>query len=147
MRIVYFTPGLRWIPTYRFEAKKGGEGTLALQAELLNELEDIRGAPFDLVVGVPNFRFRDVASPLSLEGMMRNALAQAAPSLMGSMNNLSNAMFTQRAGEWRGCRSEEAAIPPIPDFGGRRVTRPLHPPAYGHGFAEGLSRGRAPVAR
>jgi hypothetical protein len=67
VRIVYFTPGLRWVPTYRFETKKGGQGTLALQAELVNELEDIRGAPFDLVVGVPNFRFRDMASPLSLE--------------------------------------------------------------------------------
>lgn len=121
VRIVYFTPGLRWIPTYRFDAaQKGGEGTLALQAELLNELEDIRGAPFDLVVGVPNFRFRDVASPLSLEGVVRNALAQAAPSLMGSMNNLSNAMFTQRAGEWRGGgdSEEESGAPRIPDFGG-----------------------------
>ncbi|HYI01116.1 hypothetical protein [Hyalangium sp.] len=120
VRILYFSPGLRWIPTYRFEAKKGGKGTLALQAELVNELEDIRGAPFDLVVGVPNFRFRDVASPLSLEGVVRNALAQAAPSLMGRMNNMSNAMFTQRAGEWRGHASDEevSTTPQIPDFGG-----------------------------
>lgn len=121
VRIVYFTPGLRWVPTYRFETKKGGPGALALQAELVNELEDIRGAPFDLVVGVPNFRFRDVASPLSLEGMVRNALAQAAPSLMGRMNNLSNAMFSQRAGEWRGGVSDEevSSTPQIPDFGGQ----------------------------
>ncbi|MDY7229697.1 hypothetical protein [Hyalangium rubrum] len=120
VRIVYFTPGIRWIPTYRLEGKKGEKGALALQAELVNELEDIRGAPFDLVVGVPNFRFREVASPLSLEGMVRNALAQAAPSLMGRMNNLSNAMFTQRAGEWRGGgEQEEVSTPPnIPDFGG-----------------------------
>ncbi|WP_224365406.1 DUF4139 domain-containing protein [Hyalangium versicolor] len=120
VRIVYFTPGLRWIPTYRFEAQKGGQGALALQAELLNELEDIQGAPFDLVVGVPNFRFRDVASPLSLEGMVRNALAQASPSLMGSMNSLSNAMFSQSPGEWQGGRNgaEESSAPRIPDFGG-----------------------------
>jgi hypothetical protein len=121
VRLVYFTPGLRWVPTYRFEARKGGQGgTLALQAELVNELEDIRGAPFDLIVGVPNFRFRDVASPLTLEGMVRNALAQAAPSLMGQMNNLSNAMFTQRAGEWRGGAEDEEMgdTPRIPDFGG-----------------------------
>ncbi|HEX8705538.1 MAG TPA: hypothetical protein VF815_42280 [Myxococcaceae bacterium] len=120
VRIVYFTPGIRWIPTYRLEGKKGEKGMLSLQAELVNELEDIRGAPIDLVVGVPNFRFRDVASPLSLEGMVRNALAQAAPSLMGTMNNLSNAMFTQRAGEWRGggVQEEESTTPRIPEFGG-----------------------------
>jgi hypothetical protein len=120
VRIVYFTPGLRWVPTYRLETTKGGEGKLALQAELVNELEDIRGAPFDLVVGVPNFRFREVASPLTLEGMVRNALAQAAPSLMGRMNNMSNAMFSQRAGEWRGSSNDEevSTVPQIPDFGG-----------------------------
>lgn len=120
VRLVYFTPGLRWIPTYRLDVRGGGKGVLALQAELLNELEDISGADIDLVVGVPNFRFRDVASPLSLEGMVRNTLAQAAPSLMGSQNVMSNAMFTQRAGEWRGGADEESdsASPNIPDFGG-----------------------------
>jgi hypothetical protein len=121
VRIVYFTPGLRWVPTYRFETKQGGQGgTLALQAELVNELEDIRGAPFDLIVGVPNFRFRDVASPLTLEGVVRNALAQAVPSLMGQTNRLSNAMFTQRAGEWHGDADgdEAGGTPRIPNFGG-----------------------------
>jgi hypothetical protein len=119
VRLVYFTPGLRWIPTYRLDVKEGGQGVLALQAELLNELEDIRGAAVDLVVGVPNFRFRDVSSPLSLEGMVRNTLAQAAPSLMGSQNIMSNAMFTQRSGEWRGGGEEpDSAAPRIPEFGG-----------------------------
>lgn len=119
VRLVYFTPGLRWIPTYRLDVKEGGKGVLALQAELLNELEDIRGAAVDLVVGVPNFRFRDVSSPLSLEGVVRNTLAQAAPSLMGSQNSMSNAMFTQRSGEWRGGGDEQdSAAPRIPEFGG-----------------------------
>ncbi|MFL5349553.1 MAG: hypothetical protein ACJ8AT_32560 [Hyalangium sp.] len=120
VRLVYFTPGLRWIPTYRLETKKAGEGALALQAELVNELEDIRGAPFDLVVGVPNFRFRDIASPLSLESVLRNALTQAAPSLMNSAGPMDNALFTQRAGEWRGgaAGDEQGDAPRIPDFGG-----------------------------
>ncbi len=119
VRLVYFTPGLRWIPTYRLDVREGGKGVLALQAELLNELEDLRGAAVDLVVGVPNFRFRDVSSPLSLEGVVRNTLAQAAPSLMGSQNMMSNAVFTQRAGEWRGGGEEsDSAAPRIPEFGG-----------------------------
>lgn len=117
VRLVYFTPGLRWVPTYRLDLKEGGKGMLALQAELVNELEDLRGANIDLVVGVPNFRFRDVSSPLSLEGVVRHTLAQAAPSLMNSINMANNATFSQNVGEWDGGASQSTA-PKLPDFGG-----------------------------
>jgi hypothetical protein len=100
--LVYFTPGLRWIPTYRLDLEPGGDAEgvaeVSLQAELINELEDLAQVPFDLVVGVPSFRFRDVPSPLVLERTLRQALQQAAPHLMGQQ--LSNAMFTQRRSEW-----------------------------------------------
>jgi hypothetical protein len=118
VRIVYFTPGLRWIPTYRLDLKDGGKGQLALQAELVNELEDLRGTNLDLVVGVPNFRFRDVSSPLSLEGVVRQTLSRAAPSLMNSLNIANNATFSQNASDWEGGASQ-SATPTIPEFGGR----------------------------
>ncbi|MDZ4818836.1 MAG: hypothetical protein SGJ20_07670 [Planctomycetota bacterium] len=102
--LMYFSPGMRWIPTYRV-ALHGGEkktAKISLQAELLNELEDLKDTPVDIVVGVPNFRFRETPSPLSLEGTLRNALAQAAPVLMGNFSNgMSNAMYSQRSGEIR----------------------------------------------
>ncbi len=42
------------------------------------------------------------ASPLVLEATLRNALAEAAPALMGNASNsLSNAMYSQRSGEFR----------------------------------------------
>ena len=106
--IMYFRPGIRWIPTYRVvlndskdqKAKKTAE--VSLQAELLNEAEDLDDVPVDIVVGVPNFRFKGTPSPLSLEGTLRNALAQAAPDLMmNNSNSLSNAMYSQRSGEFR----------------------------------------------
>ena len=97
LRLFYFTPGLRWIPTYRLTGDLEHGGRLALQAELLNELEDLSGAEVDLVVGVPSFRFGTEISPLTLESTMRNALMQAAPG-MGA-NAFSNALFTQRAME------------------------------------------------
>lgn len=100
--LMYFTPGIRWIPTYRVGLPESGDSAaLALQGEILNELEDIENAPVDLVVGVPNFRFKDVVSPLSLERTLRDTLAVAAPNVMGRQTALSNAMFAQRAGEWR----------------------------------------------
>jgi hypothetical protein len=109
LTLMYFAPGIRWIPTYRVSGDLKDTAGMALQAEILNQSEDLRDVGLDLVVGVPHFRFRDVVSPLVLEATLRNALAQAAPQLMGQM---SNAMFTQRSGEWR--REAEAAAPAAP---------------------------------
>ena len=109
LTVMYFTPGLRWIPTYRLSGELVDSADMALQAEILNECEDLQNVAVDLVVGVPHFRFRGVISPLSLEASLRNTLAQAAPQLMGQM---SNAMFTQRAAEWRGNTPHLAAASP-----------------------------------
>jgi hypothetical protein len=103
--IMYFRPGFRWIPTYRVslnEDKEKKTAAISLQAELLNEAEDLENVPVDIVVGVPNFRFRGTPSPMVLEATLRNALAEAAPDLMGNQSNaLSNAMYSQRAGDFR----------------------------------------------
>jgi hypothetical protein len=104
LTLMYFRPGIRWIPTYRVQLNDDAEkktASMSLQAELLNEAEDLVDVPVDIVVGVPNFRFRDTPSPLVLEATLRNALAQAAPQIMGMSNSVSNAMFTQRSGEHR----------------------------------------------
>jgi hypothetical protein len=100
LRLFYFTSGIRWIPTYRLGGELKYDGQLALQGEILNEVEDITDAVVDLVVGVPNFRFKGTISPLSLERVMVNALMHNAPGLMGQQ--MRNASFAQRAGEWRG---------------------------------------------
>ena len=60
--------------------------------------------PVDIVVGVPNFRFRGTPSPLVLEATLRNALAQAAPVIMGQgmgNNSFSNSIYSQRTAEFR----------------------------------------------
>ncbi len=100
LRLYYFVPGIRWIPTYRLQTRDGASAELSLQGELLNEVEDLDRVAVDLVVGVPNFKFKGTVSPLSLERTLRNALATAAPGLMGGdYNRFSNAMFTQRSME------------------------------------------------
>lgn len=101
--ILYFCPGIRWIPTYRIHLAKSGEeeeiASVAMQAEVLNEAEDLEGTNLDLVVGVPNFRFRSSISPLVLESTLRKTLEQAAPTLMNqfSNNSISNANFYHRS--------------------------------------------------
>jgi len=119
-RIMYFRPGVRWIPTYRIgldEAKH--EARITLQAEILNEAEDLVNVPFDLVVGVPNFRFKEVVSPFVLESALQNALARALPQLMGqramNSNFMSNAGFSSRSGEYRGPPPSGATGLDLPD--------------------------------
>lgn len=140
--LMYFRPGVRWIPTYRLDldppnaklpaqavrgegkrsqekqenkdnskeekepAKKPSKlAELTLQAEILNEAEDLEEVPISIVVGVPNFRFKDTPSPLVLEAALRNTLNEAAPVIMGQQlalgNNYSNGVygFNSRAGE------------------------------------------------
>ena len=101
--LLYFSPGLRWIPSYQVELPPDGRKAAAeirLQGEILNELEDLADVKASLVVGVPHFRFRDTISPLSLEKRLRNALLEAAPQLMGggssrSGDMMSNAIMSQ----------------------------------------------------
>ena len=102
VNLFYFRPGVRWIPTYRVELAAAGAAAdkklakMSLQAELLNEAEDLDGVPLDIVVGVPNFRFKDSPSPLVLEATLRNVLASTNPMLSNGNNAFSNAVFTQQ---------------------------------------------------
>jgi hypothetical protein len=105
LKLFYFTAGLRWIPTYRVSGELKDKAELSLQGEILNESEDLEKAALDLVVGVPNFRFKDTISPLTLERMMRNALTMPHPGLAMRNNefgNSLNANYSQQAGAWRG---------------------------------------------
>lgn len=101
--LMYFRPGMRWVPTYRLHLDKGGanKAMLEMQAELINEAEDLKNVPMDIVVGVPNFRFRKTVSPLVLESQLRGVLTQAAPQMLQAASQFSNASYTQRAGEFR----------------------------------------------
>jgi hypothetical protein len=78
LRILYFTEGFRWIPTYRLSGALVTDGELALQGEVLNGAEDVTDAEWSLVVGVPNFRFKDVPSPLALETTLRRTVEQTS---------------------------------------------------------------------
>ena len=127
IKLMYFRPDVRWIPTYRinltdepFKNKSGAAprntARIAMQGEILNEAEDLIDVPFHLVVGVPNFRFRETPSPMVLEAQLQNSLASIAPQFMANnaSNQFSNALYTQRAGEFRsqqaGGSDDRAAI-------------------------------------
>src|SRR6266566_1504781 len=113
LKLFYFTGGLRWIPTYRVSGELKDKAELALQGEVLNEIENLENAALDLVVGVPNFRFKENISPLTLERMMRNTLAQAAPNLNMRNNEFGNSLganYSQAQGAWRGREVEGTSV-------------------------------------
>jgi len=109
--LFYFAPGIRWIPTYRIALADNDSAEMQMQAEILNEAEDMGDAQIDLVVGVPNFRFKDVVSPMSLEATLRNTLRQVVPQL--SNQAMLNTM-TQRMGDVRAQAGESASPPAAP---------------------------------
>lgn len=118
LSLIYFRPGLRWIPTYRLTINPDDQkhlANLAMQAEFLNEAEDLDKVPVDIVVGVPSFRFSETPSPLVLEATMRNLLQKSAPDLMsqsmlrGQQLGLSNSNFDARSGERRGAQGGQVA--------------------------------------
>jgi len=101
VRLLYFTDGMRWIPTYRVGGGLVSDAELALQGEVINQAEDVKGASLDLVVGVPAFRFKDIGSPLTLESVMRGTLSRVAPQVMAQQmasNRFSNAIRNDRGG-------------------------------------------------
>lgn len=60
--------GIRWIPAYRVEVKGEPikEAKIELEANIINELADLKDSEVYFVVGVPHFLFQDIASPLSI---------------------------------------------------------------------------------
>ena len=64
--MVYLQKGLRWIPNYRIDLDGQGRAQVTLQATLVNELVDLENVTLNLVVGVPQFKFKDTRDPIGL---------------------------------------------------------------------------------
>jgi hypothetical protein len=114
VRLRHFGPGIRWIPTYMIELGAEDQAELNMQAEVINEAENLRDVKMDLVVGVPNFRFKTVASPMSFESQLRNPLEQAAPQLMSQQAQVSNRVIVERRGASTRFAQPTDAIPQLP---------------------------------
>ena len=109
LKLFYFTAGVRWIPTYRVTGDLKEKGEIALQGEIINEIEDFANVGLDLVVGVPNFRFKETVSPLTLERQLRHTLRVAVAA--GRDNGLSGQMMNAQYSNARHSagRAEEGA--------------------------------------
>jgi len=120
LTLFYFTAGLRWVPTYRVSGELKDKAELALQGEILNDVTDIDHAALDLVVGVPNFRFKDNLSPLTLEQTLRRVAIEslannAQPTQMFNGNFDNNRLMAAPA-----AGAGEAAVPELANAAGEQ---------------------------
>jgi hypothetical protein len=65
--LFYLQKGIRWIPNYRVDIDGKGNAMVELQATLINEMVDLDDVTANLVIGVPNFFFKDSPDPISLQ--------------------------------------------------------------------------------
>jgi len=68
LNMMYLQDGISWTPVYRLELQSETEATLRLQAEVVNNVEDIAGTDVNFVVGVPNFQY--AARPATLTAFL-----------------------------------------------------------------------------
>lgn len=77
--IMYVERGLRWLPSYRLSIDGNGKAHMTLQATLINDLIDLADVSTNLVIGVPNFQFKDSVDPIAL-GRQLARVAESAPA-------------------------------------------------------------------
>jgi hypothetical protein len=65
--LFYLQKGIQWIPNYRVDIDGKGNATVELQATLINEMVDLEDVTANLVIGVPNFFFKETPDPISLQ--------------------------------------------------------------------------------
>lgn len=70
LNLMYLQNGISWVPVYKLELINDTEATLKLQAEVSNEVEDIKNTDISFVVGVPNFQYAN--DPATLTSFARD---------------------------------------------------------------------------
>ena len=65
VRLSYVRPGIGWFPDYAITLDGDGRAALTMRATLVDDGEDLRDTDVFFAVGVPNFAFGQVESPLS----------------------------------------------------------------------------------
>ncbi len=122
--MTYLQKGLRWIPEYAVLIEDDGAMRIKLQGTIVNDMVNLDDVTVHLVVGVPNFVFKDQLSPIAL----REAAAQLSQYFAPASSTgyaFSNAIMSQMAG----ARA---------DVAGPGIEQPMEPGAEALGPQEDL---------
>jgi len=103
----YLEHGLGWTPSYLVSLQDEKTAQITMQAVLVNDAEDLKDTEFFFVVGVPNFAYANIPSPMALQQSLLEFM-QAASRKDESDLRYSNALMAQRTS---GIAYEAAAAP------------------------------------
>ena len=99
--LLYLQKGVRWIPSYKIELDGQSNALVRLQACIINELSDLEYTTLNLVIGAPNFAFKDSLDPMALQQtaaqLSQYLQSDPRPDLRNSAlaSNFSNAIMSQ----------------------------------------------------
>lgn len=91
LTMAYLERGIGWTPSYLISLSDSTHAQITMQAVVTNDAEDIQDADLSFVVGVPNFAYSNLPSPMSLQqslmDFMRDAKDQFAKKSFGAFSN------------------------------------------------------------
>ena len=96
IEMMYMQGNIGWLPNYIIEMETDKIAKLSLNANIINDAEDLENASLSLVVGVPNFMYAGLKSPLTstqdFNELIRMMEGQGITSNISARSNLSNIM-------------------------------------------------------
>ena len=104
--LMYLVKGISWFPSYLITIDDKGNAEITLRSTLINDVEDLENAEVDFVVGVPNFKYNTVLSPITSKQTLQQFIAGLNSSSYRYSNfdrgMLSNAIMNQQVGGYGG---------------------------------------------
>jgi len=97
LTIGYLEHGLGWTPSYLISLQDDQKAQITMQAVLVNDAEDLKNTDLFFVVGVPNFAYSNVPSPMALQQSLLEFM-QAAAKKEDMSARYSNAITGQMIG-------------------------------------------------
>jgi len=94
----YLEHGLGWTPSYLISLEDDRKAQITMQAVLVNDAEDLKNTDLFFVVGVPNFAYSNVPSPMALQQSLLEFMQAAAKKEDISNARYSNAITGQMIG-------------------------------------------------
>jgi len=94
----YLENGMGWTPSYLVSLQDDKTALITMQAVVIDDAEDLKDTDVFFVVGVPNFAYSHIPSPMALQQTLLDFEQAAARRDMGALGGLaSNALMGQRA--------------------------------------------------
>jgi hypothetical protein len=92
----YLENGLGWTPSYLVSLRDDKTALMTMQAVVLDDAEDLKDTDVFFVVGVPNFAFAQIPSPMALQQTLLDFIQAAnRRDTSGFASRYSNALMAQ----------------------------------------------------